>query len=255
MTDFKAFVEKQEKERRPWLFIEKAKGKGRGYHKPHRGRPGKRGGSLPREIKPESERGVSRAMSKLMREHIEFAVKNVQYYGLETGNEAAMVIAADGSQVNGRKTGTKSTCNIGELITGDEFVGVHNHPSNASFSGEDIALLFTSNMQHLVVIGHDGTLYRMSRTNKTGTLEDLMGPQEYTHRGKPVRITDYDYRRKGFFWLGDMHNEQKQKLKPKFQKLVIGGKLAADEAWKEHSHQIAQRMAKELKLEYERVLP
>lgn len=49
--DFQEFVGKQEQSRRPWLFlpkVEKTKTKGRGYHAPHRGRPGKVGGSLPR---------------------------------------------------------------------------------------------------------------------------------------------------------------------------------------------------------------
>lgn len=46
--DFQEFVKKQEKNRHPWLFIERAKGKGPGYHAPHRGRPGRVGGSRPR---------------------------------------------------------------------------------------------------------------------------------------------------------------------------------------------------------------
>jgi len=47
--DFQKFMEQQERVRRPWLFlpqIQKKKGKGRG-HWGHKGRPGRRGGSLP----------------------------------------------------------------------------------------------------------------------------------------------------------------------------------------------------------------
>lgn len=47
--DFKTLVTEEKRRRYPWLFIEKVKGKGPGYHKPHRGRPGQVGGSLPRK--------------------------------------------------------------------------------------------------------------------------------------------------------------------------------------------------------------
>jgi len=145
------------------------------------------------------------------------------------------MIDKDGRRI-GIASGGADTCNIRNLITGDEFLLIHNHPSNASFSPSDIGLLQYSNAEHLVVIGHDGTLYRLSRTGETKFMTSTFAPTE---------LKQIEYR-----W-----NVAKGRTMNGFEKRVKEGEISAARAWKEHSHEIMQRVAKDFNLEYKRELP
>jgi hypothetical protein len=103
-------------------------------------------------------------------------VQKVVQKGKATGMEYATAFDRDGSPVAPMVGGTDATaCNVGSLLEAgdDEFVLVHNHPSSTPFSEADVMGLWASDLEHVIAAGHDGTIYRMSRTDETSSLEFL----------------------------------------------------------------------------------
>lgn len=171
------------------------------------------------------------------RKAVEKYTNSILAFGKNTGKEAATAIDKDGNPI-GKKlvVGNRNGADISSLLTGEEHIIIHNHPSSASFSPSDIGLLQYSNAKHLVVIGHDGTLYRLSRTGKTKFTTSTFAPTE---------LKQIEYR-----W-----NVAKGRTTDKFKERVEQGKINASHAWKEHSHEIMQQVSQDFKLDYERILP
>lgn len=209
----------------------KGEGPGRGWWGPPKGTHTGR--------KPDEGEEPGRAMYKLSPEVRQQAVKDilqVQRYGIGSGNEAATAIDRDGKRIDGTPKGDESTCDIGKLLTGKEHVLIHNHPNSVSFSNQDVAQLWTTKAQHLVVVGHDGTLYRLSKTPgaKTPPLGD---------RGQFASLAVLNWGR----YVGEHEN--------KFTTPVGLGQMSKEQAWKEQTHLGMVDFANAYNLDYERMLP
>lgn len=172
-----------------------------------------------------------------VRRRVRDDVVEVQKYGISSGNEAASAFDSEGKRIDSIPTGTSDSADVGPLIGRDSFVLVHNHPSSSSFSDADTTLLFVTNLQHLVVVGHDGTLYRLSRTPRT---KDF--PRRYSDRLIASEVSDkWDSNRAG--------------LTKKYWAKIKAGEITPYGAQKEHTHEAMTDLAIELGLDYERVLP
>lgn len=151
--------------------------------------------------------------------------------GLRTGNEHAIALHSDGTKVNGTLQGEKDSADVGALMAEGPDILIHNHPTSSSLSGADLAQFYTQPaLRHLLVIGHNGTLYRMSKTDDTPAGRN---PNEIVHA-----------------W-----NTEMMRLMPKYSPKVRSGELSASDASIQHTHEINIMMAGMYKLDYERILP
>jgi hypothetical protein len=145
-------------------------GPGSGHHG-HVGRPGKRGGSAPGPGRRSSfDRALGHFSAKARRQ-VRDSIAEVQQRGLETGNENMVVYNSKGEKIDGTIEGREDRVDargtaVGDYIERetDESVIIHNHPNSASFSNGDVTFFVTNDVEHMIVAGHDGTLYRLSKT-------------------------------------------------------------------------------------------
>ncbi len=107
----------------------------------HGGRPGQVGGS--------TGGGLSGALS------------DVKDYGRKTGNEKIIVITRDGEKLE--STGSSHGAKLPDFGDKEVEVMIHNHPSNDSFTGRDFYVLTENNIQSSVVVGKNGTTYRLDK--------------------------------------------------------------------------------------------
>ena len=166
------------------------------------------------------------------------AINAVQDHGLATGNERLIVLDAEGKVLSDTKGDYESVSDLGAVDSPDAFVTVHNHPRSASFSEADIRLFLSTAMSHMVVIGHDGTIYTASKRPNTKKISrwengDMPEDQRYVFNE----------------W-----NTIKMKEFPRYQVLVTTGKMSGDSAWKEHTHEIGTELAMVLGYDYKRYL-
>ena len=134
----------------------------------HVGRQGKRGGS--------SSRSLGVAHDYKARQSVAKGISQVLKHGLTTGNEAIVGYDSEGKAIDGMPTGNKDSVSAEAVLNRDTYVTVHNHPTSSSFSGADISSLIGSSSQHMIVIGHDGTVYKLSKP------KDWLIPSEVTYR-------------------------------------------------------------------------
>jgi len=78
-------------------------------------------------------------------------------------------------------TGRADRVNLGSvtgqrLRTGQEIGLVHNHPSSAPLSPQDLATMFESRSASILAVGHDGSLYKAVRL--TASRANVMGFQQ-----------------------------------------------------------------------------
>ena len=151
--------------------------------------------------------------------------------GRKSGNESLFLINQNGDtviQLGGSKshvTFTDEMINILETSTENAFTLIHNHPRSSSFSPEDIMVLnrFKA-VKDLGVIGHDSTKYTLDTAGNN--------------------ISNSEIR--------TAYSEINKKLWDKYNKAVQDRIMTPDEAWREHSHEILDEMAKKFKWLYER---
>ncbi len=107
-------------------------------------------------------------LSKGQRRQTRIGIAECLAHGLKTGNEALILIGADGKKVDGTIPGSKYSVNPDDELVQKSVASIHNHPGSRPCSFADVMyLLFENKHEHMFVIGHNGTLYTMSRTNET----------------------------------------------------------------------------------------
>lgn len=159
------------------------------------------------------------------------AIEEAQTYGLETGEEKLIVMSRSG-QVLGETTGdSSSVSDVDAMRNPDAFVAIHNHPSSSSFSDGDILLFLNTPIEHMVVIGHDGTIYTMDKTGREPWMPNF--PNK----------------------MAEEYDKYLMKFMPDFRRSVLSGKLNQHEAQKEHSHLITGELAKDYSFRYRRIDP
>lgn len=111
------------------------------------------------------------------------------------------------------------------------FATFHNHPSDASYGPHDLNSMVGQTKlggRHHVVFANDGTKYK------------LIFPKDF--KGDPKKIvTDWAIYR--------------EVLMEKHVPPVLAKQMTEHDAWKEHSHEIIEKIAKKYGLKYERVRP
>lgn len=187
----------------------------------HAGRPGQVGGSAPA--------GQYIYIGKEQRRQSRVGIQTVLEHGLKTGNEAVYMIGRDGTKVNGTQYGEKDYVNVEPDLLQKSSVLVHNHPSSGTFSSDDIQTMIVQGIDHLLVIGHDGTLYRASRTRNT----------------KPV-MDDVEVR---WRW-----KEYMEKYRPEYNQRVSAGQDKSA-ATRECFHKAMIDLSSEFGFDYARVTP
>jgi len=206
--------------------VDKKGGEGSGHYG-HAGRPGMVGGSQPG--------GLYLALDKHARRNARLGIMDCQKHGLDTGNERVISLGDTGSKI-GIIDGTKDTCLLPHDILDQTVIQVHNHPSSSSFSPEDIGILMTEpTIKHSMVIGHDGTLYRISKTAKTPAM-----PEDWAEGYPPIK---------------KLYESEVQKNFYEYQARVRAGKIAGAVMWKQHTHEVSIEVSKALNLDYRRVVP
>ena len=139
---------------------------------------------------------------------------------------------------------------------------VHNHPSSGSFSGGDMAALLNRDFDHMVAVGHNGTMYRLSVTENTPTSEQLrprvlLTAALYAPDEPKAAQEARDNPHYGIaLHSNDRWQAAKRRDYNKYAHAVVTYKtMTQDEAWHKHSHEIMLEMAKEFNLDYQRVQP
>jgi len=155
----------------------------------------------------------------------------VQEHGIANGTEAIEGYDKNGNKIDGMPTGTTNSVVHKDILTDDTYVFVHNHPSSSSFSDGDIEVFANSKAQHMLVVGHDGTLYKLSK------------PDNW--KPSPVRA---------YISYTASYLDYKSDLTPKYQNLFNEGGNS-NVLWKEHSHEILNKLSKDSGFDYVRVLP
>jgi len=193
----------------------------------HSSRPGKRGGSAPRSA------GLSPTTGPdwKARQAATKGIVQVLNHGLATGNEAIVGYDKDGKPIDGMPTGSNKDVNATAVFHADTYVTIHNHPNSSSFSDEDISSFMSLPGKHMIVIGHDGTIYKMTKPNSF----------EFPN------LSSEDITRR----FDAFHLRLKEKYLPK----VKNKELTPNEAWKEQTHEVVSMLTQRFGLDYQRILP
>jgi hypothetical protein len=224
----------------------------------HAGRPGYVGGSSPTHgaaLGGLTQKVISRASR---------GVSEVQRLGIRTGNEAAYSVSRDGKKNNGTIRGSTDACDLSNLTGYDNFLTIHNHPESSSFSGADVAMLFSPNVgsQHMIVVGHDGTLYRLSKMKDTPkdfyAMYDKMfgegmadGLRRRTHNDDVAAFRIFA--RDMTMWHSE--NLSDAGVSSGISDRIREGKIGKEVGFREQSHIAMEATAKEFGLKYERIEP
>lgn len=156
--------------------------------------------------------------------------------GKADGNEHLLFLQQDGTDPFGEISGgsdfvfmTQGMREYLEMAQDNSLSCVHNHPRSSSFSDADIvtAARFYS-ISDMRVKGHDGTEY-------------------YFSIGKGRRPSNEEIERS--------YKESVDALMSKYQPKVLNGEINEHQAWKEHSHEAVEHLAKKYGWTYERRLP
>jgi len=213
--------------------------KGKSGHFGHRGRPGKVGGSA--RSKPA---GAYVAVGRNAEVACRMAVGALLSWGKKNNKEGAIGVRADGTQVDGFIEGRSSAVPIEEALGGPTTILLHNHPESFSFSAGDMWVMMRyPEIEHMIVIAHDGTLYRVSKTDETdGAVQGMGGPEKNWSRWAANEI---EWR-----W-----NKLDAQLYRKYNDLVRFSGLPPHREQYERSHGVMEALAEEWGLDYVRVRP
>jgi hypothetical protein len=186
---------------------------------------------------------------------IEDAVNDAYNFGNRTGNEVGIFIDNDTGQMIDRTAGSSNYVALGDayskLKKDGNYTLVHNHPTSASFSSTNILNLLQPGIRNLVVIGHDGTKYFLSW--KEGT---KIPPNN--ERIRDVITQTWRH------YESQLMDKYLSPIRRKVDELIAAGKMKYGDpypkelivpAWKEHSHEIMQKVAETGEMAYRRELP
>ncbi len=177
---------------------------------------------------------ITSAIRKEFSNKFEKAVDVVYSYGIQTGNEGLMWLDEAGEQLVEFAPGNHNSAPITQeayeyLLNANErtIISLHNHPKSSSFSPEDLHIASRyESIKELWVVGHDDTRYYL----------DIK-----------------DGERPGMSEIKDEYRKVKNELFEKYyQEYLETGD--ADRIWKEHTHEINQRLAEHFDWEYRREL-
>ncbi len=144
----------------------------------------------------------------------------------ETGNkfEAMVVLDIDGKVV-ASKLGQENSINIDDIFSSlKDKIFIHNHPSDSSFSDDDILVALTSGMKEMRAV-----------SNK----------YEYIYRPKKSSRPDIDI-------VEHFLTHQQEALYNRWRPEVRSGKMTANEANMIHWHELATNFVKKFGGFYER---
>jgi len=172
---------------------------------------------------------------------VEEVVDRLGESALEIGKSKGVEVAylvdmEEGRQVGKVLVGGKSVVKFDEETIAlmenpkRKLVGIHNHPGSASFSAQDVYLFCQSQgIRRMVVYGHDGTKYVME---------------------KKVGIDYTSVAEEAFYSWGAERDTLMDKYESRW-------KAGEDEwaIWKDHTHEIMQKVSKRYNFRYYRVLP
>lgn len=187
-------------------------------------------------VKPKVNKTTTSSNIKLgansAKKNYENACKQVLDRGKINGNENLLLTNLNGEQVFKRLDGTNNCVKLTPefmkfLDNGEKesLLLIHNHPKSSSFSDADMRVLnrFDS-IKEITAYGHDGTLYKLSNNGITVS-------------NKSIEL-DYEY----FRWS----------LNGKYSLKVASKQLSEQEAWKQQSHEIIQKMSEKYGWTYTR---
>jgi hypothetical protein len=168
--------------------------------------------------------------------------------GLSTGREYAYSVNSWGKQVNGIPEGGEDYCDLEPFSGSLNTVLIHNHPSSNSFSPEDVGALYGLGAGHLIVAGHDGTIYRLSKTTDSFTAGDIASRTN-------VASSIPDVQEAFMFQINQDYDQSVLRYMDRFFPRVKSGELSPAEASKQHGHMVVQDLARLYKLDYQRIEP
>lgn len=160
------------------------------------------------------------------------AERKVLEHGNKNNTEMLMWLNRDNTEALPFRVGTKNSVDIPKkdyaLLKSkekDSIISLHNHPSCSSFSYADMNIMCELPcIKEMRVIGHDGTRYALS-------VGDGMRPKREVIEQAYFEVKNSTY-----------HKYKKMFDKTKNQK----------EVWKQHSHEIVERLAERFGWKYER---
>lgn len=191
----------------------------------HAGRPGAKGGSALRSV----AMSITTGPDYKVRQASVKGISQVLKHGLKTGNEAIVGYDKEGKSIDGMPTGDNNSCSATAVIHPDTHITIHNHPSSSSFSDGDLIVLMKNPGKHMMVVGHDGTIYKLTK------------PDNWVDKGYSSSVIEKSYLK------------VRDRLMPKYQPKVLKGEISSFEAWKAHSHDIVTELAKGFGLDYQRI--
>lgn len=121
----------------------------------------------------------------------------------------------------------------GAFDDSEAIISIHNHPSSASFSPEDMATFAISNHEKMVAVGHDGTIYILTKYGGRSSAD-------------PKAVIDtirHDYA------------VAMLKTVPDFREKAKTGQVNVNTAWRDNSHIVVQEVAKSFDMDYIRIEP
>lgn len=166
---------------------------------------------------------------------IENTYRKAIEFGNRTGNEGLYWLDKKGDSAYPDLTGTQNqvvfTNDLVKFLknaSNDSLTCVHNHPSSSAFSDSDLDVMCRfKSIDCMRVIGHDGVEY-------------------YAKVGAGQRPNYNDIKKS--------YSEAVQSLRGYFEPKVLSGELEPNKAWKEHTHQVLEMLAKKYEWLYWRDL-
>jgi hypothetical protein len=165
--------------------------------------------------------------------------------------ETARFIDSDGRFIGEETEGEPGKVTIPESAFMSMHTMVHIHPTAQSFSPADIAALVASNAQHSVVYAQDGTIYRLSKTPHTRSIQDVAPADMFT--GAPFYAIPGTYNMAAAqghtlaHTLGIRHEYLRNQL--------YHAPTTRNLEWKDITHEVVGTIAKEYGLSYARWQP
>ena len=164
---------------------------------------------------------------------LDHAEAKVLAHGKKHGTEALIWLDKNGNEILPFKTGGQSSVAISaeeikylKSLNEGSIISLHNHPKSSSFSPEDMNIMCRlPSVETMRVIGHDGTRYVLS-----------VGSGE-----RPDLDT-----------IWSVYNSAGTELAPKFRK-EYEKIVDSQKVWKEHSHEIVEKVAERFGWNYERI--
>lgn len=187
------------------------------------------------ENKLQDENHGDLGYNKIEEANYDIALSKVIDHGKKTGTEGLMWLDLKGNEIIPFQAGNKNSVNIAKndfnylkSLGKNTVISLHNHPESSSFSPSDMSIACRLEcVKEMRVIAHDGTKY-------------------YLEIGSGKRPE--------FHIIDDEYHKIKNTLNPKYQKIFDKTKDSKS-TWKEHSHEINEKLAETFGWGYRREIP